>query len=121
MRKDESGRPRCGAQGSLLGARPGTDIVPDASNLVDRGTGGMSVTPDDPSRLPPHARPQRLGGLGRLPIFGLETDRLGEPLAYRSDPAKPDRHGFVEPSRRMSFDDYQAAIAATRPSWTEVS
>lgn len=121
MRKDETGRPRCGAQGSLLGARPGVDIVPDPSNLVDGGTGGMSVTPDDPARLPPHARPQRLGGLGRLPIFGLEMARLGEMLAYRADPAAADRHGFVEPSRRMSFDDYQAALAATQSDWREVS
>jgi hypothetical protein len=121
MRKDETGRPRCGSQGSLLGVRPGVDIIPDASNLVDRGTGGMSVTPDDPARLPPHARPQRLGGLGRLPIFGLETDRLGELLAYRPDPVAPNRHGFVEPSKRMSFDDYQAALAATRCDWREVS
>jgi hypothetical protein len=120
MRKDESGRPRCGAQGSLLGARAGRDIVPDASNFVDRGTGGMSVTPDDPARLPPHARPQRLGGLGKLPVFRLETERLGEALAYRADPAASDRHGFVEPSSRMLFEAYQAALAGTQPDWQEV-
>jgi hypothetical protein len=120
MRKDESGRPRCGAQGSLLGARSGRDIIPDASNLVGRGTGGMSVTPDDPKLLPPHARPERLGGLGKLPIFGLKTDRLGEALAYRADPDAPDRHGFVEPSRQMPFEDYQAALAGTQRDWCEV-
>ena len=44
MRKDESGHPRCGAQGNLLGARPRVDIYPDAANNVINGVGGMSVT-----------------------------------------------------------------------------
>jgi hypothetical protein len=105
---------------ALLGARPGIDIVLDAYNLVDRGTGGMSVTPDDPGRLPPHVRPKRFGGLGKLPIFGLETKRLGELLAYRADPRAPDRHGFVEPASRMPFEAYQAALAGTQPDWWEV-
>jgi hypothetical protein len=78
------------------------------------------VTPDDPALLPPHARPQRLGGLGKLPIFGLETDRLGDALAYRADPAASDRHGFVEPGGRMPFEAYQAALAGTQPDWREV-
>jgi hypothetical protein len=80
----------------------------------------MSVTPDDPALLPPHARPQRLGGLGRLPIFGLETNRLSHALVYRADPDAADRHGFVEPSVRMLFEAYQAALAETQPDWREV-
>jgi hypothetical protein len=121
MRKDESGRPRCGAQGNLLGARPRVDIYPDAANNVTDGAGGMSVTPDDPAHLPPHVRPQRLGGIGKLPVFELETVRLGEKLTYRPDPERPDRHGFVEPRELMSFGEYQAALAFTQPDWKEMT
>jgi hypothetical protein len=119
MRKAESGQPRCGAQGSLLGARSGVDIQLDGSNNVRGGTGGMSVTPDDPSRLPPHFRPTRLGGIGKLPVFELKAARLGKELMYRPDPNAPERHGFFEPSKLMSFENYQAALAATQPDWTE--
>jgi hypothetical protein len=52
-------------------------------------------------------------------VFELKAARLGGRLAYRSDPNAPDRHGFVEPSKLMSFDNYQAALAETRPNWTE--
>ena len=104
----------------MLGARPGVDIHLDAASLVQGGTGGMSVTPDNPLRLPVHVRPLRLGGIGKLPVFELHAARLGERLAYRADPKAPDRHGFIEPSQPMSFDSYQAAIAQTQSSWTEM-
>jgi hypothetical protein len=67
-----------------------------------------------------HAGPKREGPRSRLPIFGLETERLGEALAYRADPTASDRHGFVEPSSPMPFEAYQAALAGTQPDWREV-
>lgn len=79
----------------------------------------MSVTPGDPLRLPPHFRPRQLGGIGKLPIFELKAARLGRQLAYRPDPVAPERHGFFEPGKLMSFDNYQAALAETQPNWTE--
>lgn len=96
------------------------DIRPDPASHVHPGRGGMSVTPDDPSRLPPHFRPASLGGFGRLPVFGIKILHLGASLHYRPDPKKPRRHGFVEPSERMHLVDYQAALAATAPAWRQV-
>jgi hypothetical protein len=81
----------------------------------------MSVTPDDPARLPPHVRPPRHGGHGRLPIFELLSSNLGPSLMYRPDPNAPLRHGFVEPNKALAFDSYQKALYATQPNWTEVT
>lgn len=98
MRKDEDGKPRCGAEGNLLGVRPGYDIQATNVGIVSEGAGGLSVTPDDPARLPPHVRPARLGGKGKLPVFEIPGQKLVEPLTYRPDRDRPDRHGFIEPA-----------------------
>ena len=82
----------------MLGVRPGVDIPVDYTGLVASGQGGLSVTPDELARLPPHVRPARFGGKGKLPVFELSVRSLGERLAWRPDPDRPDRHGFVEPS-----------------------
>ncbi len=121
MRKDETGRPLRGAESNMLGVRPGADIHPDASSGVSGGRGGLSVTPDDPRLLPPHVRPPRFGGRGKLPVFALPMDCLGTSLAYRPDPERPERHGFVEPGELMDLGEYQAALGATQPSWREVA
>jgi len=38
-------------------------------------------------------------------------------LDLRPDPHKP-AHGFVEPARTMSRDDYEQALADTQDRWT---
>lgn len=76
----------------------------------------MSVSPDDPLRLPAHRLPPSFGGTGKDPVWGIGEFALGEDLAYRPDPADA-THGFVEPARIMSFDEYQQALHATRESW----
>ncbi len=80
----------------------------------------MSVTPDDPSRLPIHLRPIRLGGVGELPLYEIAIHALGVDLAYRADAKRPDKHGFVEPAATTQLETYQAALAATRLNWREV-
>ena len=79
------------------------------------------MTPREPKLLPPHVRPRRLGGRGKLPVFELLTHDLGEALAYRPDDDRPDRHGFIEPRNSVPLDAYQLALAATQPAWKEVS
>jgi hypothetical protein len=103
----------------MLGARAGIDVKPDAQDLVHPENGGISVTPDDPARLPPHLRPESLGGFGRLPVFALEMRQLGMSLAYRPSRRKPDRHGEIEPSMTMPLTAYQDALCATEPDWEE--
>jgi hypothetical protein len=118
MRAAPDSLPETGASARTLGARPGTDIPIDAIGDVSPRTGGMSVAPHTPRNLPPHRRPPEFGGSGRDPVFGIDTENLGQDLAYRPDPANPGGHGFIEPSRPMSQDDYQTALHGTRPLWS---
>jgi hypothetical protein len=48
-------------------------------------------------------------------VFELEPDELPKELRYRSDPANPEGHGFIEPTRRMSFEEYQRLLHSTCP------
>ena len=120
MLKSVGGAPLVGTGDAMLGARVPIDIKTDLDGLVHPGRGGMSVTPDDPARLPPHFRPASLGGFGKLPVFGVETTKLGDLLFYRPDLKKPTRHGYVEPRTVMAIAAYQVAIAATGPHWQEI-
>ncbi|HEX7477298.1 MAG TPA: hypothetical protein VF331_05790 [Polyangiales bacterium] len=101
----------------MLGVRPGVDIRPDAGGKVTGGIGGLSVTPDDPARLPPHIRPARLGGRGKLPVFEIQVATFGPALQYRRDGDHPDRHGFVEPASVTTLDAYQSSLGATQENW----
>jgi hypothetical protein len=121
MVRTASGTPVCGDGACMLGVRVPVDIVPDAEGHVRPGHGGMSVTPDNPRQLPPHLRPVTLGGIGKLPVFGIAVTALGVELQYRADVKRPKRHGFVEPAGLVSLDRYQAALAATASAWKEVA
>ena len=121
MVKDLDGRPTCGTGSCMLGARVPVDIKPDESGQVHPGGGGLSVTPHDPVRLPPHLRPISLGGFGKLPVFEVEEGDLGTQLRYRPDARKPDRHGQVEPALAMVLAQYQGALAATRAAWRQIA
>jgi hypothetical protein len=120
-------RPALGASWKTLGVRPGvgprTDIPVDDEGLVAPGTGGMSVTPDDPMRMlerTPWLLPKSLGGKGRYPLWSIAEREIGPGLVYRSDPDDPYRHGFIEPARRVPFVEYQELIEGTRDLWTRM-
>lgn len=117
MRASEDGSPETGETGRYLGIRSGVDVPVDEGGYVRPGTEGMSVVPPPVTNLARHRLPRELGGTGRDPVFELDTNELPEELVYRSDPANPERHGFVEPSRRMSFEEYRQAIHGTRALW----
>lgn len=110
------GRPLVGTDNYMLGARIGIDVRPDSEGNVGPG-GGLSVTPGNPARLPPHLRPESLGGTGRLPVFVLLASQLGDGLAYVPDSKRPDRHGTVEPAETMPLAGYQKLLADTRDTW----
>lgn len=126
-----NGRPEVGRAGNLLGVRVGaseTDDIPEESGFVQPGTGGMSVSPSLET-LPPHRIPRRLRnrfpeatGSNQLYCWSMGegafvSGTLAEHLVLRIDPEAPERHGFVEPERRMPVADYEAAIAATQDQW----
>lgn len=111
--------PKLGDSARTLGARPGTDI-PVEGGVVRPETGGMSVSPDTPANLPPHRRPPSLGGTGKDPVWNMNSNDLPDGLTYRPDPANPAGHGFVEPSRPMTYDEYQSLIHSTQGQWSPV-
>jgi hypothetical protein len=84
--------------------------------MVAPATGGMSVTVDDPYKLPRHRLPVRMGGEGRDPVFHLDLDQLPPTLEVRRDP-RAAYHAFVEPALRCAFADYQSDIQSTRAQW----
>jgi len=59
-----------------------------------------------------------LGGIGKHPVWELDTDELPDFLVYTQE---TETHGFIEPAYRMELGDYQDAIAATRDLWREVT
>ena len=59
-------------------------------------------------------------GRSRDPVLELETDELPEALTYRPGPGNPEGHGFVEPTRRMPFEEYERAVHETRGLWRPV-
>ncbi len=80
----------------------------------------MSVAIGTPMRLPEHPRPPVFGGSGADQLFTIAVSEIGRVLRLREDPDVPSGHGFVEPVRRRTFDEYQEAIWATRSSWRRV-
>jgi hypothetical protein len=38
-------------------------------------------------------------------------------LVVRPDPARPDKHAFVEPARIEPLEEYEGSLTATRPHW----
>jgi RHS repeat-associated protein len=116
MKSDGKGVPELGASKRTLGAMPDVDI-PVVSGYVSPGTGGLSVSPGSPYNLPSHRRPPEFGGTGKDPVWGIRPCDLGLDLSYRPDPFNPSKHGFIEPSRPMKFNEYQDALGATRWLW----
>jgi hypothetical protein len=123
MKSDKDGLPQVGRAAVMLGVRlasldgPG-DIPVSSDGMVSPETGGMSVTADEPMKLPMHRRPARWGGRSNLPLFVIEADALPPTLVARLD--DPDaRHYLVEPAERTSLVHYEHELGATRSEWTQ--
>ena len=118
MIRGADGRPVCGRNDCTLGVRLGIDVHPDAKGQVHPG-GGMSVTPEDPKRLPLHLRPVALGGLSRLPVFYMDVGDLEGCLRYVPSKKKPKRHGQIEPAAPVPLEVFEDDLCATSGHWTE--
>lgn len=130
MVPDEDGLPMTGITGRYLGARrdgPVKDFEEiNEDGTVDPGKGGMSVNPPPPTNIAPPRRLPQYGkdengeiGYGKDPVFELETDELPDELLYQPDqnPEQTGKHGFIEPSHRMAFEEYLQAVHETRTLW----
>ncbi|WP_230957940.1 hypothetical protein [Burkholderia diffusa] len=114
MKTGSDGLPVAEPTARGLGARPGVDIPVDSNGMVHPDTGGISVAPESARNLPPHRRPENLGGTGKDCACLLSTTNLPKSLKYVQDSAK---HGTIQPSTSMSLSDYQAALGSTRDKW----
>lgn len=114
---DRDGLPLVGRTARYLAVRPNVDVPVGEDGTVRPGTSGVSVSPPPVTNLHPLRLPHELGGLGKDPVFELETDELPGDLRYRPDPENSAGHGFVEPSRRMPFEEYERTIQATHALW----
>jgi hypothetical protein len=85
--------------------------------MVEPGTGGMSVSPNDPMNLPSFRRPVEFGGTGKDPVWCMGSCDLPSGLQYRADPLNTGGHGFIEPAYPMPFEDYQNLLWETQASW----
>lgn len=113
-------QPSVGPTARELGARAGDDIPVDTEGYVEPLTGGLSVSPLSPHRLPEHRRPPEFGGRGKDPVWSLNSEELPPVLRYRPDDDDPENHGTIEPVERMTLDAYQEALEVTRSAWALV-
>jgi hypothetical protein len=125
----EDGRPEIDGPGKnparTIGVRTSgrrTDIEPDENGMVHPSEPGMehgmSASPPPPEdNLQEHRRPLEYGGIGKDPVWELETEDLPPGLVYTPDHKDPKRHGLIGPSETMSMDDYLAALYRTRNLW----
>ena len=125
MRSD-GGRPLVGSTGRSLGVRPIKDIPVDGKGNVRPDTGGMSVASSwrdlSPWRIPerlvaiaPNACGSNLDSCWRLGTGAFVAAELPpHHLYFRPDTLT---HGTVEPALRMSLEEYQRNLAATRDEW----
>ncbi len=125
MKKDADDLPRVEPSANGLGVRP-VDVDIDTSGDVLVNGKGMSVSPDWRD-MPLFRTPERLRhwkpgarGFERYPsCFGFGTGPFQQGAFAEGLTLEPDSatHGTVAPVRVMPMDDYQTALAATRPDW----
>jgi hypothetical protein len=122
----EDGLPLVGPTNITLGVRTGgrlydIQINEDGSvepRPVTERRGGMSVAPRTPMNLPEQHRPSELGnGSGTYPVWSISKADLGPLLIYQETSRT---HGRLAPATRMSLEEYERALAATRERWARV-
>ena len=123
MAPDTDGLPLVGRSARQLGVRtldrmPHNDVnavMPD--DTVNSGE-GMSAAPHDPANLPRNRRPPQLhGGIGKDPVWEIDTDDLGPELDFVQD--RP-THGVVGPKLPMTLAELEQSLAETKARWVRV-
>ncbi len=110
---ENNGTPKVGESARTLGVRHNIDIPIGENGMVHPNTGGMSVSPS-PNDLPIHRKPTAYGGTGKDPVWSININDLGSDLKYVPDSPG---HGTIQPTRTMTFEDYQKALEETLLRW----
>jgi hypothetical protein len=123
MSPDADGLPLVGRSARQLGVRtldwlPHNDVnAAKPDDMVNPGE-GMSATPHDPANLPKNRRPPQLhGGIGKDPVWEIDTNDLGPTLEFVHD--KP-THGVVGAKVPITLSGLEQALAETRARWMRV-
>ena len=124
MTADSDGLPLVKQSARALGVRTPADVSsgvdPDVistapDDIIQPGEGGMSTAPNDPANLAKNRRPPQVnGGVGKDPVWEIDTNDLGTVLRFNQD--KP-THGAVEPAQPMTFEQYEQSLLASRGKW----
>lgn len=126
MKVAPDGLPEVGPTARTLGVRRG-DQAPNndvqavlPSDAAPPRMGGMSVAPNGPTNLPRPRRPAEFGGIGKDPVWEIDTADLPPVLEFRQDSPT---HGLVEPAANtaLTLAEYEAALESTRGLWRLVS
>ena len=117
--RDAGGVPEIGPSARTLVVRR-NEIAVGEDGLVRPLTGGVSVSPGNPTNLPSHRRPPEFGGNGRDPVWCLSSCDLPQGLTYRPDPDNPTGHGFIEPSRPMTLGEFETLLEQTQSAWIRI-
>jgi len=110
------GYPACNVSDPCLRARIPIDIEPNEDGHVEGNCKGISVVLDL-KWLPPGLRPESHRGYWKGPVFFINSESVSGDLTYTRDPKRPNKHGFIEPTKRMKLDSYQEALCDTRLEW----
>lgn len=131
------GKPKIGPHARCLGIRPNIDIDvdrvpkdsidehgylqlsskqdadPEMVEVAVRNTKGMSVSLSIEA-LPDFRKPPAFGGIGRDPLWQIDTDKITGDLAAVQDSAT---HVSIMPKVTMLLAQYEAALASTSNAW----
>jgi hypothetical protein len=133
----DDGKPKIGRHARCLGIRPNIDIdvnrVPKDSidecgylqpslnhdtnqemvEVAVRNTKGMSVSLSIEA-LPDFRKPPGFGGIGRDPLWQIDSDKITGDLEAVQDSAT---HVSIMPRVTMLLAQYEAALASTSDAW----
>jgi hypothetical protein len=133
----DNGKPKIGRHARCLGIRPNIDIdverVPKDS-IDERGYLQLSSTPDTEREmlevavrntkgmsvslsidaLPDFRKLLAFGGIGRDPLWQIDSDKITGDLAAVQDNAT---HVSIMPRATMLLAQYEAALASTSDAW----
>jgi hypothetical protein len=102
----------------MLGVRLGDVLLDADANHVLPGH-GMSVTIGDIRELPFHRLPFAYGGLGKDPVYEMRGEL---PASLEAVPKPVDStHWEVCPRQRCPLEEYEHALAGTRPAWRRIT